>query len=139
MSPPTRRRLLGSLVAALSAAGFAERAGHDPVLRIRNYAQESIEVQITVYRRYVGEDRDEELFYEEAVSVDASTTRELEVFTAEDQYRVVVERADRSVGFPTRPTCEDASTTVTLRPSGHVEYHVEFCEGNDRSGSSRPS
>jgi hypothetical protein len=44
MSPPTRRRLLGSLVAALSAAGFAERAGHDPVLRIRNYAQESIEV-----------------------------------------------------------------------------------------------
>jgi hypothetical protein len=71
--------------------------------------------------------------------VDASTATDLEVFTADDQYRVLVERGDRSVEFPARPICEYASTTVFLRPSGHVEYHVEFCEGNDRSGSSRTS
>jgi len=139
VSPLTRRRLLGGVAATLAVPGCSWPDGDDPTLRLRNPAPEPAEVRIEAYRQHAGEARTEERSFEADVSVEASTARDVEVFTPADQYRVVVERGDRRVEFPTRPVCEEASTAVTLRPSGHVEYRVAFCEGPDRSGSSRES
>lgn len=135
-----RRRLLGSVVASLALGGCTSTPGHDPTLHLHNYVHESVDLRIVAYRQFVGEGRDsEELFFEETVSVDAEGTKALEVFTADDQYRVLVERNDHSVRFQTRPICSSASTTVTVRRSGVLRYHVEFCEGGPHTGSSNSS
>ncbi|QLD86386.1 hypothetical protein HWV23_11840 [Natronomonas halophila] len=139
MACPRRRRLLGAIATSLAIAGCVDRQGHNPILRFRNPVPEPAEVRLTIHREFVGEGT-EELVFDDTVSVDASDTRNLEVFTAEeDQYRVRVERDSHSVEFPTRPICDSALTVVTLRSSGLIEYQVEFCEGSPRSGTSRSS
>lgn len=134
-----RRTLLAGVATSLALAGCQERAGHSPMLRLRNRRPERGSVRIVAFRRYVGEGREEARVYEETVSVDAESTTEFELFTASDQYRVRVERGDHRVEFQTRPICSDASTTVTLRSGGGIAYRVEFCEGNPRTGTSTSS
>lgn len=132
-----RRRLLGAVAASIPVAGCTAHPGHDPILRLRNPLPRPVEVRVTVHRRSAGEDV--ERTFDVVVSVGASEAMDLEVFTEDDGYHVVVERDDHSVEFRTRPICESASTSVTLRSSGLIEYRVEFCEGPTETGTSRTS
>lgn len=139
MGPVKRRRLLCGVAVSLASAGCSA-TGHNPTLRLHNRFHEAVDLRLTAYRQFVGEGRDtEEVFFEETVAIEAGQSKELEVFTEDDQYRVIVERTGHSVEFQTRPICSSASTTVTVRPSGAIEYHVEFCEGGPHTGSSNSS
>ena len=144
---PSRRRrdvLLG-VAASVGVAGCAvapgtTTPGHDSTLHLRNgFESETVELRVEAHRQFVDNGREEDLFFEETVSLEWPETRELEVFTEGDQYRVVVEREDHVVEFNTRPICESASTEVAVRLSGELQYEVEFCDGVTKTGTSDSS
>ena len=119
-----RRCLYLVLVGLVILAGCSATVS-DPYLHIENESLSDATLHINIVREGPPEER--AVVYNDTITVAANDSWEREVFGAADGYDLTVTLDNQTLTFGTHPTCANATTTLSIRPSGRLEGFGSSC------------
>lgn len=129
--------LVGGLtfVGVLGAWTLGNPSGSNPNLTIDNQSPREVTLYLTAKDgRGNNTPQLNDFIYNQTLTVERTTTRNISVFNSEQPYQVTVKGNNQTISFSTRPICHQAETTVNITESGRLTYRVEFCEGLPEEG-----